>query len=282
MSSWGSTSVSASDVSGISTRRRLSEEGMSKEGLEFRNMDSQKDGQFSDEDDNSISEGDGENWDSDNATADENSEMFGDGSAMPDWSSDEDGEATNLDTCGSSRSSSVVNCLSPSVGVVSPFSPIMPGNHPTKGNISLSRVRRRQKRMLNEMVDDLGKKVRKMNHNEYADGMEFLNRTPFRGGTTPTATEQIMSGSGYISEASSSSRASSRVGFELSVAGQQPSQFHCTQAPVAFPPPDSDMMNIGGGVEVVDDQGVGQRASVRPRFAHDYSHSECIIRDDLA
>lgn len=248
---------------------------MSKEGLEFRNMGNQKEGQFSDEDDNSISEGGEENWDSDNATADENSEMFGDENAMPDWSSDEDGEATNLDTCGSSRSSSAISCRSPSVGVVSPFSPIMAGGQPNKGDASASKVRRRQKRKMNEIVDDLGLKVRKMNHNEYTDGMEFLNKTPFTGGSTPMANDSTMlsSGSGYISEASSSSRGSSRVGSEPNVTGQQPSFHYNHGAPIAFPLPASDM--------IVDDQAIGQRTSA-PRFAHDYTHTDCIIREDIA
>ncbi len=284
MSSWGSTSASASDGSGTA-KRRLSEEGM----LSFRNCGSQKDGQCSDDD--SISEGDEENWDSDNATADENSEMFGDENAMPDWSSDEeDAEATNLDNGGSSRSSSVITCRSPSVGVVSPFSPIMSGGNSAKD----SRVRRRQAKRMNEIVDDLGLKVRKMNHNEYtnrADGMEYVeivNKTPFRGSTT-TSNEQSMS-CGYISEASSSSRvssgsrSSSRVGFEqpLSVApvSQNYTNTNTFQAP-AFPTPagDNDSVNMtvtGGGGAPDTSWGIGHRSA---RFAQDITHSECMLHD---
>ena len=229
--------------------------------------------------------GNEENWDSDNATADENSEMFCDGNDMPDWTSDEEGAVgTNLDT-GNSRSSSAITCRSPSVGVVSPFSPILSSSTSAKD----SRRRRRNAKRMNEIVDDLGQKVRKMNHNEYTEGMEYvqiINNTPFRGTATNTG-EQSMN-CGYISEASSSSRvssssrSSSQVGFEGF--GHPPSTAiapqSCSKQPlIESKAPMSDGHGMNGRSEGDMNRGIGIRSA---RFAHDITHSECIVHDDLA
>lgn len=233
---WGSASEYSFPAH---SRRRLSEDG-----LAFRLMGNKQSRDMSeDEDETSCAE---ENWESDNATADENSEMFeGDDLDMVGWSEDEeqnDVEVSRIDS-GSS----------PGISIVSPFTPIAT---PAEAAAQKSRRRRRAARKMEVEINDLGAKVRKLGNGCGGDSLIDIaisaSKTPFKRG----AIDSI----GYISEASSSSRSSSRM----------TSNF-----------PHSHLPSSGENGEQINPDWTGKRGQcLQHRFAGDITHSECILSAD--
>lgn len=186
---WGSASeYSLGHAHG---RRRLSESG-----LDFRLMSRKAERLQSDEDDETSAAE--ENWDSDNATADENSEMFEDDLNGVDWSGD---EAEN-DLQTGDEGTRTDSALSQEIGIVSPFTPITKPE--TEAQTTLRR-RRAARKMDREINDTLSSKVRKLGNGDGEDSLiEGLNnKTPFKRGSDSVT--------GYFSETSSSSRSSSRT-----------------------------------------------------------------------
>ena len=110
------------------TRRRLSQNGP-----DFRLMGRKEECNFSDEEDDlSVAEELEDNWNSDNATADENSEMFEDDDlTLVDWSEDEGENEVRTDVEGT-RTDSVV---SQEIGVMTPLSPISKSETATRTSL---------------------------------------------------------------------------------------------------------------------------------------------------
>jgi len=190
---WGS----ASEYSGHAhVRRRLSQNGP-----DFRLMGRKEECNFSDEEDDvSAAEELEDNWNSDNATADENSEMFEDDDlTLVDWSEDEGENEVRTDVEGT-RTDSVV---SQEIGVMTPFSPISKSETATRTSL---RRRRASRKMDREINDTLSMKVRKLGNGDGEDSLidGVSNKIPFRRGSDTA---------GYFSETSNSSRCSSRTAF---------------------------------------------------------------------
>ena len=162
---WGSASEYSGHVHG---RRRLSESG-----LDFRLMGRKEVRLQSDEEDE-ISAAE-ENWDSDNATADDNSEMFEDDLNMVDWSGDEEENDVRTDI----EVTRIDSALSQKIGLGSPFTPI--ANPETEAQSTLRR-RRAARKMDREINDTLSSKVRKLGNGDGEDSLieGVNNKTPFK------------------------------------------------------------------------------------------------------
>ena len=187
---WGS----ASEYSGHAYGRQRLSEG----GLDFRLMGRKEERNFSDEEDDASLPEELENWDSDNATADENSEMFeGDDLNLVDWSGDEAENEIRTDVEGTR----IDSALSQEISVVSPFSPIAKSE--TASQTTLRR-RRASRKMDREINDTLSMKVRRLGKGDGEDSLidGVNNKTPFK-----RASDSV----GYFSESSSSSHCSSRT-----------------------------------------------------------------------
>ena len=119
-----------------------------------------------------------ENWDSDNATADENSEMFEDDLNGVDWSDEAENDLQTGD-----EGTRTDSALSQEIGIVSPFTPITKPE--TEAQTTLRR-RRAARKMYREINDTLSSKVRKLGNGDGEDSLiEGLNnKTPLREART--------------------------------------------------------------------------------------------------